>query len=169
MKIAGFTYADGKYHLVMKSDSSLLNQNKPFFYPDFSQHIVSNLCLTVRICRLGRSIESRFASRYYDEMAYGIDFRAEDLWQQGLQSPAIAFDCALDVNYWQPADMFLKEQPSITPDLINNMVAEISRYMTIRIGDILFMDVPDTQQIVQTDSLLVYSINNQDVISCKIK
>lgn len=79
MKIAGFTYYEGQYRLVMKSDSSLLNQGKPFFLPAWSNEVVMQRCYVVRICRLGRSIEPRYASRYYDAVTEGIDFIAADL------------------------------------------------------------------------------------------
>lgn len=81
----------------MKPDTALLRNNQPFFMPDFSQELHHEVEVVLRICRLGRHIEPRFAHRYYDAITVGIDFTARDLQrqcaQQGLPwEKAKAFD-----------------------------------------------------------------------------
>ena len=63
----------------MKPDSALVIRNRPFYYPDFSSDIHHELEVVIKIDRLGRSIEKRYASRYFSQIGLGIDFTARDL------------------------------------------------------------------------------------------
>lgn len=66
----------------MKPDTALLRNNEPFYLPDFSRDLQYETELVVRICRVGRAIEERFAHRYYEEVGLGIDFTARDLQRE---------------------------------------------------------------------------------------
>lgn len=159
--------------MAMKSDSSLLNQGKPFFLPDLSKDIRQCPCVVVRICRLGRSIEPRFADRYYDALAYGIDFRANDLLQQGQMTEGLAFDGALCVGEWLQPDAF-KSLSDMLPVIeqffpIEDAIAQISCVMTLRMGDLLFIDLPEEAQPVQREDIISRYHNEQPLLYCRIK
>ena len=159
--------------MAMKSDSSLLNQGKPFFLPDLSEDIRQCPCVVVRICRLGRSIEPRFADRYYDAMAYGIDFRANDLLLQGQMTEGLAFDGALCVGEWLPSATF-RQQSDMLPVIeqafpIEDAIAQISCVMTLRMGDLLFIDLPEEAQPVQREDIISRYHNEQPLLYCRIK
>lgn len=173
MKIAGFTHYEGQYRLVMKSDSSLLNQGKPFFLPAWSNEVVMQHCYVVRICRLGRFIEPRYASRYYDAVTEGIDFIAADLWHSGAVTEAMAFDGSLCVGEWQtPAQWTQLQEEESVPEgtlAIADAIAQISRIMTLRMGDLLFIDYAIKAQSLQRDQIIRYPDNEQPLLYCKIK
>ena len=160
--------------MAMKSDSSLLNQSKPFFLPDWSNDVRACRCVVLRICRLGRSVESRFAGRYYDALAYGIDFQATDVFRQGRITEALAFDGALCVGEWLPptlfrtlSDPFLNETEQVCTG--EQTIAQISHIMTIRMGDILYIDWPYDAQPVQCDDVFHYEHDGQNLLYCRIK
>ncbi len=158
MKIVGLTYYDHAHRFTMKCDASLLNNRKPFFLPDWSAEIRYVPCMVVRISRLGKCIESRFASRYYDAIAQGLDFMAYDLlphaWAQ-----ATAFDNSLCVGEWQAP---VTDQETTT--LIADAITQVSRIVTLRIGDLVYLDMPVTPLPLQKEQII-----EQEHLYCKIK
>lgn len=174
MKIVGYTYYEGQYRMAMKSDSSLLNQGKPFFLPDWSDDVRACQCITVRICRLGRSIEPRYAVRYYDAMALGVDFMAADLLNEDKATEALAFDGALCVGEWlSPAEFRTLPETHLAEIeqvfSIEQAIARISRVMTIRMGDILYIDTQQTAQPLHREDEFRYETDNQNLLYCRIK
>jgi 2-keto-4-pentenoate hydratase/2-oxohepta-3-ene-1,7-dioic acid hydratase in catechol pathway len=160
--------------MTVKSDSSLLNQDKPFFLPDWSGDVRACRCVAVRICRLGRSVETRFASRYYDAMACGIDFQAADLLREGKTAEALAFDGALCVGGWLQPDVYRSLPATLLSETeqgctIEQGIAQISRIMTIRMGDILYIDMPCEAQPVHREDVLQYGDDGQNLLYCRIK
>ena len=157
MKILGYTYHKGEYRFTMKCDSSLLNQKKPFFLPDWSEDIRYCTCLVARISRLGKCISERFAPRYYDAVATGLNFRAEDIaatnWAEGT-----AFDNALCVGELLPVEA--------TDDLqsLNRAIARASEKVTLRNGDLVFIDTPHDALPVQREDVI-----ERSHLYCKIK
>ncbi|MBL7968803.1 MAG: fumarylacetoacetate hydrolase family protein [Prolixibacteraceae bacterium] len=151
--------------LFMKPDSALLRNNDPFYIPDWSNDVHHEIELIVRINRLGKNIEKRFAHRYYDEIGLGIDFTARDvqnaLKDKGLPwEKAKAFDhsaviCSefipvnelpnlnsihfrLDKNGIpvQEGDSALMIFP------IDDIIAHVSKYFTLKIGDLIYTGTP---------------------------
>ena len=150
--------------LFTKADSSLLKSGKPFFVPDFMGRIDYEAELVIRICRLGKNIPQRFAHRYYDAVTVGIDFTARDVQQQ-LREKGLpwdlskSFDGAAAIGEWVGKDKFLDVQALLfhldingqtvqegcTADMvfgIDEIVAYISQYFTLKTGDILFTGTP---------------------------
>ena len=150
--------------IFMKPDSALLKDSKPFFIPDFSKRVDYETELVVRICRLGKNIASRFAHRYYDALTVGIDFTARDLqeklrregkpWEisKGFDNSAVVGDF-IPVNRFkdvQNLDFHLnidgnKVQSGNTKDMIfmiDDLIAYISQFYTLKIGDLLFTGTP---------------------------
>ena len=92
MKIVGFSQIDADNKMVLKGDSSLLVNRKPFFVPDWSDDVRMTPCVVLRVSRMGKNIASRFASRYYDAVAPGLNMQAADLLAQGDWTMGWAFD-----------------------------------------------------------------------------
>ena len=150
--------------LFMKPDSALLKDSKPFFIPDFSKQTHYDTELVVRICRLGKNIAPRFAHRYYDAVTVGIDFTARDL-QNKLRSEgkpweiSKGFDNSAVIGDFVPVSRFKdvqnlnfhltidgnKVQEGNTGDMlfkIDDLIAYISQFYTLKIGDLLYTGTP---------------------------
>ena len=148
----------------MKPDSAILKSNKPFYIPDFSNDVHYEVELIVKFNRLGKNIDSKFASRYFSEIGLGIDFTARDLQQQ-LKAEGRpweickAFDNSAVIGEFIPVselgdiqkinfrlDINGKTvQQGNSADMIfpiSELFSHISRYFTIKIGDILFTGTP---------------------------
>ena len=152
--------------IFLKPDSAILRDGKPFFLPDFSQEVHYETEVVVHICRLGKHIAPRFASRYYDAVTVGIDFTARDL-QARLRAEGSpweiskGFDGSAVVGDFVPVEELAggvqdqhfslriggKEvQRGYTADMIfpiDEMIAYISRFYTLRMGDLLFTGTPE--------------------------
>lgn len=152
--------------LFMKPDTALLKDGRPFFLPPFSERIEYETELVVRISRLGKNIAPRFAHRYYDAVTVGIDFTARDLqarlraegspWEisKGFDGSAVVGDFVpVDEAVGNLQDLHFslridgKEvQKGHTADMIfpvDEMIAYISRFYTLRMGDLLFTGTPE--------------------------
>ena len=152
--------------LFMKPDTALLKDGKPFFLPPFSERIEYETELVVRISRLGKNIAPRFAHRYYDAVTVGIDFTARDLqarlraegspWEisKGFDGSAVVGDfIPVDEAAGNLQDLHFslridgKEvQRGHTADMIfpvDEMIAYISRFYTLRMGDLRFTGTPE--------------------------
>lgn len=148
----------------MKSDSSLLKDGKPFFIPDFSSEIEYETEIVVKIDRLGKNIEERFAHRYYNEVTVGIDFTARDL-QRRLRQGGMpwelskAFDNSAAVGEFLPlgeagdvqALPFHLDingetvQEGCSADMlfpVDRIVAFVSRFFTLKMGDLIYTGTP---------------------------
>lgn len=164
-KELGHTLVNQEPVIFMKPDSALLKDGKPFFLPDFSSDIQYEVEVVVRICRLGKHIAPRFASRYYDAVTVGIDFTARDMqrrfrdgglpWElcKGFDNSAaigrfvpladmggdvqqLDFGLAIDgreVQHGNTADMLFR---------VDDIIAYVSRFMTLKMGDLLFTGTP---------------------------
>jgi acylpyruvate hydrolase len=148
----------------MKPETSIIRNNKPFFYPDFSKDVHYETEIVLKIGRLGKNIEEKFADRYFDEIGLGIDFTARDLQQVCKEKGkpwemAKAFDGAAPISEFVDKNTFhdlnnltfsLKLNDEIvqqgnTKDMIFNfniLIAYVSRFVTLKIGDLIFTGTP---------------------------
>lgn len=146
----------------LKPDTALSKDNKPFFVPDFSQQVEYECELVYRINRIGKNIAEKFAHRYYSEIALGIDFTARDLQSECRQkgSPweiAKAFDNSAAISQFvdlqtvgkNPSFSLLKNNTKVqeakAEDMIfsiDKIIAYISKFMTLKIGDIIYTGTP---------------------------
>jgi acylpyruvate hydrolase len=148
----------------MKPETSIIRNNKPFFYPDFSQDVHYETEIVLKINRLGKNIETRFAHRYYNEIGLGIDFTARDLQQKCKEKGkpweiAKAFDGSAPLsefvdksNYENLNDLkFSLElngkfvQDGTTKDMIfpfDELISYVSKFVTLKIGDLIFTGTP---------------------------
>ena len=151
--------------LFLKPDTAILKDGKPFFLPSFSERIEYETELVVRISRLGKNVATRFARRYYDAVTVGIDFTARDLqsrlraegapWEisKGFDGSAVvgefvpvaeAGDDLQDLHFSLQIDGTTVQQGH-TADMIfpiDEIIAYISRFYTLRTGDLLFTGTP---------------------------
>lgn len=150
----------------LKPDTALLRNNDPFYIPSFSQEVDYECELVVRINRVGRAVSERFAHRYYDEVGLGIDFTARDRQReaiaQGLPwerckafdrsaaiSPAFVPLAELggdvqNLRFTLAIDGEVRQQGNTAEMLftVDRLIASVSRYMTLRMGDLLFTGTP---------------------------
>lgn len=172
-------------------DTALLIQKRPFFIPDFTKQCMAQLVCCIRINRLGRSINQRFAHRYYNvnDITLGVHFIAHDLLEQ-LQHEnrpwelAIGFDNAVVVaekkcdtlTEQMRADLLLNDmtytcQFETKPllEAIDKQIERISEFYTMRQGDILLMPLEMEEQPVHIDDNIKLSLNNTHLVSFNIK
>lgn len=177
--------------LFTKADSSLLKSGKPFFVPDFMGRIDYEAELVIRICRLGKNIPQRFAHRYYDAVTVGIDFSARDVQQQ-LREKGLpwdlskSFDGAAAIGEWVGKDKFLNVQAlrfhldingqtvqeGCTADMvfgIDEIVAYISQYFTLKTGDVIFTGTPAGVGPVHIDDHLEGYVEERKVLEFNCK
>lgn len=151
--------------IFLKPDSAILKDGKPFFMPHFSNEIHYETELVVRICRLGKCIAPRFASRYYDAVTVGIDFTARDLqrrfrangqpWElcKGFDNSAAlgrfiplgeAGGNVQDIRFHLDIDGQTVQQGHTADMLhrVDDLIAYISQFMTLKIGDLLYTGTP---------------------------
>ena len=177
--------------IFIKPDTSLLQKNNPFFIPDFSRLINYELELLVKINRIGKYIQPKFAFKYYREIGLGIDFTARDIQQQlkekGLPwEKAKGFDGSALIGEWfdksnfediNKLDFHLLKNGMVTQSgnssqmiwKIDELISEISKFFTLKIGDIIFTGTPEGVGDVQEDDLLEGYLMNEKAFSIKIK
>ncbi|MBQ2392678.1 MAG: fumarylacetoacetate hydrolase family protein [Alistipes sp.] len=150
----------------MKPDTALLRNNDPFYIPRFSQEIHYECELVVRINRVGRCIEERFAHRYYDEVGLGIDFTARDIQRRAIAEglpwescKSFDYSAAISPQFIpleelggkiQELDFTLHlndelRQTGKTSEMlwtVDQLIAHVSQYVMLRMGDLLFTGTP---------------------------
>jgi len=150
--------------IFMKPKSALLQSHTPFYYPEFSNELHYECELVLRVCKNGKYINERQANKYYNGITVGIDFTARDiqaeLKKKGLPwEKAKAWDNSAVIGTWKditpdmlrkPINFSLKNngeevQKGITTDMMfkfDEIVAHISNYFSLNIGDLIFTGTP---------------------------
>jgi 2-keto-4-pentenoate hydratase/2-oxohepta-3-ene-1,7-dioic acid hydratase in catechol pathway len=177
--------------VFMKPDSAILQTNKPFFIPDFSTDVHHELEIVIRINKVGKHIKQKFASKYYDSLTVGIDFTARDL-QSKLKAKGLpwekakAFDGSAPVGKFIPISEFnsvqnidfrLEKNGEViqsgnTSDMlfsVDTIIEQISKYFTLKIGDLIFTGTPAGVGPVSIGDKLVAYIGNQPLLQTHIK
>ena len=177
--------------IFTKADSSLLKPGKPFFVPDFMGRIDYEAELVVRISRLGKTIAERFAHRYYDAVTLGVDFTARDL-QRKLRSEGHpwelckGFDGSAAIGEWVDKAKFLSvqrigfrlsvngetRQMGQTADMlytIDQLIAYVSRFFTLKTGDLLYTGTPAGTGPVQIEDYLEGWLEDRKVLDLRCK
>ncbi|MCY1719850.1 fumarylacetoacetate hydrolase family protein [Prolixibacteraceae bacterium Z1-6] len=149
----------------MKPDTALLRNNDPFYIPDWTNEVHHEIELVVKINRIGKNIEKRFAHRYFDEIGLGIDFTARDVQAQlkakGLPwEKAKAFDksAVLSSTFFSKSIFPDEEAINFKLDIngktvqesnsglmlfgFEELIANISKYVTLKIGDLIYTGTP---------------------------
>ena len=177
--------------VFLKPDTSILLKKQPFFIPDFSNDVHYEVEILVKINRIGKHIDRKFAHKYYDEIGLGIDFTARDLQaklkEKGLPwEKAKAFDGSAVIGNWLPVSNFsdvnaiefsLKKNENIvqlgnTSHMlwkIDELIEYISKYFTLKIGDIIFTGTPSGVGKVEANDKLKGFIGTQEMFSITVK
>ena len=175
----------------MKADSALLTHGKPMFKPDFTSEMSGVPYLALRISRMGKSIASRFAHRYYDAVGVAVDFTAEDVLRQLKKEgepweKAKSFDGSVCMGAWQElgdANNLTGIEISLSVNgeerstaVVDNLQEEVgrviegvSRFFTIRQGDILLYGKPADKALVEVNDHITGLLNGQVLTEFNIK
>lgn len=190
-ELDGKAYKPEEPVIFLKADSSLLKDHKPFFIPDFMGRIDYEAELVVRICRLGKGIPERFAHRYYDAVTVGIDFTARDMQKKAreLGQPwdiCKGFDGAACIGDWVEKEKFLSidgihfhldingktVQEGCTSDMlykVDEIVAYLSKFYTLKTGDIIYTGTPVGVGPVHIDDHLEGYLEDRKVLEFNCK
>lgn len=190
-ELDGKEYAPEEPVIFLKADSSLLKDHKPFFIPDFMGQIDYETELVVRICRLGKGIPERFAHRYYDAVTVGIDFTARDMQRkaraEGLPWDICkGFDGAAVIGDWVEKEKFLgvnalhfhldingkTVQEGCTSDMlfkVDQIVSYLSKFYTLKTGDIIYTGTPVGVGPVHIDDHLEGYVEGRKVLEFNCK
>ncbi len=177
--------------IFMKPDSAILLKQHPFVIPEFSNDIHHEIELIVKISKVGKYIDIKFAHKYYDEISIGIDFTARDL-QNELKSKGLpwekskAFDGSAVIGEFLPKNKF-NSLENITFELTNNdktvqkgntshmlwkideLISYVSQFFTLKIGDIIFTGTPEGVAAVKTEDVLEGFLEGNKLFSIQIK
>ena len=177
--------------IFLKPDTALLKDNKPFYIPDFSSDIHYELEVVLKICKEGKHISEKFASKYYEEIGLGIDFTARDIQTahkaKGLPwELAKAFDHSAAVSNFIPKtdiqnlyDLSFElkvndetRQNGNTKHILfsfERIIAFVSQYITLKKGDLIFTGTPEgVGQVKQGDKLEAW-LQGQQLLNFDIK
>lgn len=176
--------------VFLKPDTALLKDNAPFYYPDFSQDIHHEVEILLKINKEGKNIDPKFAHKYYDEIGIGIDFTARDL-QQKCKTKGLPWEIAKAFNGSAPVSSFVPKSGYNLADLnfsllINGetrqlgntklmlfdfdyLVAYVSKFFTLKTGDILFTGTPQGVGPVQVGDRLEAFIGDQKMLNFEVK
>ena len=176
--------------IFMKPDSAILLKNNPFFIPPFSEDIHYEVELVVRINKIGKFIDKKFAPKYYDEIGLGIDFTARDVQSQlkekGLPwEKAKAFDGSAVVgNFIDKSELDLSQilfqllkNGELVQDgdsthmlwTIDEIISYVSQFFTLKIGDLIFTGTPAGVGRVASDDVLEGTLEGKSMFRVKVK
>ena len=176
--------------VFLKPDSAILQKNNPFFIPPFSNDVHYEVEILVKINKVGKIIDVKFAHKYYDEIGLGIDFTARDIQDQckekGLPwEKAKAFDGSAVIGEFYPKKQFdldtisfqLYKNNTLVQDgksntmlwKIDELIAYVSQYFTLKKGDIIFTGTPEGVGKVSENDVLKGFIENKEAFQIKVK
>lgn len=177
--------------IFLKPETAFLKSNQPFFLPRFANDFHYEVEILVRINRLGKNIEERFAHRYYEEIGVGIDFTARDLQDElkkkGLPwEKAKGFDHSALMSEFVPKSRYVNlqnigfslkinddvRQIGRTSDMIfsiDSIIAYVSQFFTLKIGDVIFTGTPAGVGKLSVNDQLELFIEDELMAKCKIK
>ena len=175
----------------LKPETALLLKNRPFYYPDFSNEIHYETEIIIKINRVGKNISKPFAHRYYQELGIGIDFTARDL-QRECKAKGLPWEIAKAFDNSAPIGKFIDKsqfedinninfnlningkivQQGNTSEMIfdfDTLVAYVSKFFTLKMGDLIFTGTPAGVGQVKIGDRLSASIEDNTVLSFEIK
>lgn len=177
--------------IFMKPDTALLRENKPFYLPDFAKFFHYEVELVIKISKMGKNIEPKFANRYYEEIGLGVDFTARDLqyelrekglpWElaKGFDNSAVIsdflpktdFENLENINFSLLLNNEVKQQ-GCSSDMISSIdeiVSYVSKFFTLKIGDLIYTGTPAGVGEVKIGDRLKGYIENREMFDFEIK
>ena len=177
--------------IFMKPETAIIKDNKPFYHPDFSDDVHHEIEIVLKISKEGKHISETFAANYYEEIALGIDFTARDIQskhkEKGLPwELAKAFDGSAPISAFVPKSKFAQiydlnfkldvngetRQQGNTRDLLfpfENIIAFVSRYITLKKGDLIFTGTPQGVSKVKVGDRLEGYIEDEKLLDFYVK
>ena len=177
--------------IFFKPDTAILRNNEPFYYPDYTRDVHHEVELILRISREGKNIDAKFAHKYYDGIGLGIDFTARDLQAKakakGLPwALAKGFNGSAPVSEFLPVDQFpdlqkinfrlevngeTKQQGDSAMMLhpFGDIIAYVSRFITLKTGDIIFTGTPAGVGPVQIGDRLEGYVEDRKLLDFEVK
>jgi 2-keto-4-pentenoate hydratase/2-oxohepta-3-ene-1,7-dioic acid hydratase in catechol pathway len=177
--------------IFLKPDSAVLLKQHPFVIPEFSEDIHHEIEIIVKINKVGKYIEQKYAHKYYDEISVGLDFTARDL-QEKLKNKGLPWEKAKGFDGSAVIGDFLSKKvfsslESLNFELTNNgktvqksnsslmlwkideIIAYVSQYFTLKIGDIIFTGTPEGVAVVRPNDVLEGFLEGNKLFSIKVK
>jgi 2-keto-4-pentenoate hydratase/2-oxohepta-3-ene-1,7-dioic acid hydratase in catechol pathway len=182
----------GEPVIFTKPDTAILRNNASFYYPDFSTDVHYEVELVLRISKEGKNIEEKFAHKYYDALGIGIDFTARDL-QQKAKDKGLPWDIAKgfngsapisdkfipisairdlkDVNFRLEVDGEIKQQGNSSLMLFSfdYIILYLSRFFTLRTGDLIFTGTPKGVGPVKVGNVLSAYIEDEKLLEFDVR
>lgn len=177
--------------IFIKPDTALLGRELPFVIPAFSNDINYELEVVVKICKVGKFIEPKFASKYYEQISVGIDFTARDLqsklkqkglpWEKskGFDGSAVVgeFVDKAELGSIDELDFLLTKNGQVvqhgnTREMIwkiDELIAEVSKYFTLKTGDLIFTGTPAGVGTVKNGDVLKGELNQKELFRVMVK
>lgn len=178
--------------VFLKPDTALLRNNDPFFIPDFSNEVNYEVELVIKINRLGKNIQPKFAHKYYDEIGLGVDFTARDLqndlkdkglpWEKSKAFdssaviskkfiPKTAFADINNINFHLELNGTTVQKSSSKEMIfdIESLICHVSKYFTLKIGDLIYTGTPAGVGNVSINDNLQGYIEDQMLFDFKVK
>ena len=177
--------------IFMKPDTAMLKKDEEFYLPDFSEDIHHEVEVLVKINKVGKHIDPKFAHKYYDEIGLGIDFTARDvqnkLKEKGLPwEKAKAFDGSAIIGDFMPKNSFsslenikfelrnndITVQMGNTQNMlwkIDEIIAYVSQFFTLKTGDIIFTGTPEGVARVKAGDVLEGFLDDKKVLRLHVK
>ena len=175
----------------MKPDSSIVQKNQPFFIPNFSNDVHHEVELVVKINKLGKHIDKKFAHKYYEQIGIGIDFTARDL-QSKLKEKGLPWEKAKGFDGSAPLGKFLPKKQFESVENINfhleinggevqsgnskdmlfsidAIIEHVSKYFTLKIGDLIFTGTPEGVGPVKIGDKLDCFIEEEKLLSFNVR
>ena len=176
--------------IFSKPETAILKNNEPFYYPEFSQDIHHEVEIVLKVSKMGKNIEEKFAHKYYDEIGLGIDFTARDI-QSKLKAKGLPWDLAKGFNGSAPISEFVsksqfdlknldfsldingeRKQTGNTSMMLYSfdyLVSFLSQYFTLKTGDLIFTGTPAGVSPVKIGDRLVGKIEENVMFDFEIK
>lgn len=176
--------------IFMKPETALIKNNKPFYFPDFTENIRYETEIVLKVCKEGKQIQPKFSHKYFEEIGIGIDFTAVDVQEklkaQGLPwETAKAFDGSAPVSDFVPVSRFQnlknisfglkvngeekqKGNTSMMLHPFEDIIAYISRFFTLKKGDLIFTGTPAGVGSVHVGDVLEAFIEEEKMLEVKI-
>ena len=178
--------------IFTKPDTALLRNGAPFYYPDFSKDIHHEVELVLRICKEGKNVQEKFAGKYFDAVGIGVDFTARDLQQKAKEKglpwdiakgfngsapisdrfiPVAEFRDLKDINFSLSINGGIRQQGNTSLMIFSfeYVISYLSRFFTLRTGDLIFTGTPKGVGPVQTGDTLSAYIEDEKLLEFDVK
>lgn len=173
-----------------KPETAILKNNEPFYYPDFSSDVHHEIEIVLKISKIGKNIEEKFAHKYYEEIGLGVDFTARDI-QSRLKAKGLPWELAKGFNGSAPISEFVskdnfdlanlnfsldingavkqKGNTSLMIYSFDYLISYVSRYFTLKTGDLIFTGTPAGVGPVSVGDRLIGKIEKKIMLDFEIK